>query len=165
MLAVNTANVLQQQSLLDPNTLKSELHFLHVHVYMYVFPTSEVTWAVLRANIVLLNSIDVSACDVTLMVCSELCFSLVCLDALAALEQDIVPDTPPVAASVEYRKSLALSLFYKVHTSSETLPHVYICCLLSPSVLLGVHCGSCFPESGNGCQPLREANLQRNPIL
>ncbi|KAL5509791.1 hypothetical protein EMCRGX_G005217 [Ephydatia muelleri] len=58
VLAVNTANVLQQQSLLDPNTLKN---------------------------------------------------------ALAALEQDIVPDTPPVAASVEYRKSLALSLFYKYY--------------------------------------------------
>ena len=36
------------------------------------------------------------------------------VDALAALQRELTPDTPPAAASVQYRKSLALSLFYKV---------------------------------------------------
>ena len=34
--------------------------------------------------------------------------------ALDALDKELVPNLPPVAASVEYRKSLAISLFYKV---------------------------------------------------
>lgn len=35
--------------------------------------------------------------------------------ALSTLEQEIVPDSPPVSASKKYRKSLALSLFYKFY--------------------------------------------------
>ena len=31
------------------------------------------------------------------------------------MQQELVPDTPPAAASVQYRKSLALSLFYKYY--------------------------------------------------
>ena len=34
--------------------------------------------------------------------------------ALSSLESEIVPDSTPVAASTKYRKSLAISLFYKV---------------------------------------------------
>jgi hypothetical protein len=34
--------------------------------------------------------------------------------ALDALDKELVPNLPPVAASAEYRKSLAISLFYKV---------------------------------------------------
>lgn len=34
--------------------------------------------------------------------------------ALQILSNEIVPNSPPVAASVKYRKELALSLFYKV---------------------------------------------------
>ena len=45
--------------------------------------------------------------------------------AMAALEQEIVPDSPPAAASAQYRKSLALSLFYKVHTMTCVL-HVHV---------------------------------------
>ena len=36
------------------------------------------------------------------------------LGALDALGKELAPNLPPVAASVEYRKSLAISLFYKV---------------------------------------------------
>ncbi|KAJ7388015.1 hypothetical protein OS493_040376, partial [Desmophyllum pertusum] len=35
--------------------------------------------------------------------------------ALSALEQEIVPDSPPASSSKGYRKSLALSLFYKFY--------------------------------------------------
>ena len=34
--------------------------------------------------------------------------------ALETLDKEIVPNLPPAAASVDYRKSLAISLFYKV---------------------------------------------------
>ena len=34
--------------------------------------------------------------------------------ALESLGNEIVPNTPPAAASTQYRKSLATSLFYKV---------------------------------------------------
>ena len=34
--------------------------------------------------------------------------------ALDALDKELVPNLPPAAASVEYRKNLAISLFYKV---------------------------------------------------
>ena len=34
--------------------------------------------------------------------------------ALEALSDEIEPNSPPVAASIAYRKNLALSLFYKV---------------------------------------------------
>ena len=37
--------------------------------------------------------------------------------ALELLGNEIVPNTPPAAASAQYRKSLAISLFYKVDTS------------------------------------------------
>ena len=37
--------------------------------------------------------------------------------ALESLGNEIVPNTPPAAASAQYRKSLAISLFYKVDTS------------------------------------------------
>ena len=43
-----------------------------------------------------------------------LIFLLFSSGALSTLEQEIVPDSPPASASKEYRKSLALSLFYKV---------------------------------------------------
>ncbi|KAL9979239.1 hypothetical protein ACROYT_G016871 [Oculina patagonica] len=35
--------------------------------------------------------------------------------ALSALQQEIVPDSPPASSSKEYRKSLALGLFYKFY--------------------------------------------------
>ena len=38
--------------------------------------------------------------------------------ALELLGNEIVPNTPPAAASAQYRKSLAISLFYKVDTSN-----------------------------------------------
>ena len=45
-----------------------------------------------------------------------------CLGALDALDKEIVPNLPPAAASVEYRKSLAISLFYKVRqTDGQTV--------------------------------------------
>lgn len=44
-----------------------------------------------------------------------LIFLLFSPGALSTLEQEIVPDSPPASASKKYRKSLALSLFYKVH--------------------------------------------------
>lgn len=34
--------------------------------------------------------------------------------ALKALSEEIEPNSPPVAASTQYRKNLAYSLFYKV---------------------------------------------------
>ena len=37
--------------------------------------------------------------------------------ALELLGNEIVPNTPPAAASAQYRKGLAISLFYKVDTS------------------------------------------------
>ena len=33
---------------------------------------------------------------------------------LSVLSDEIVPNLPPAAASIQYRKSLALNLFYKV---------------------------------------------------
>lgn len=45
--------------------------------------------------------------------------------ALKALSDEIKPDSPLVAASAEYRKSLALSLFYKVHINIAFI--AYIC--------------------------------------
>ena len=44
--------------------------------------------------------------------------------ALSTLEQEIVPDSPPAGASKEYRKSLALSLFYKVHMCCKNVSGV-----------------------------------------
>ena len=38
--------------------------------------------------------------------------------ALESLGNEIVPNTPPAAASAKYRKSLAISLFYKVDTAT-----------------------------------------------
>ena len=35
--------------------------------------------------------------------------------ALKELSDEIEPNSPPVAASITYRKNLALSLFYKVY--------------------------------------------------
>ena len=49
------------------------------------------------------------------------CFiHLVLSAALTFLQKELVPDNPPVAASAEYRKSLACSLFYKVYQ----VPHM-----------------------------------------
>ena len=39
--------------------------------------------------------------------------------ALSALQQELVPDSPPASSSKEYRKSLALGLFYKVQSTPD----------------------------------------------
>lgn len=44
---------------------------------------------------------------------------LACAGALDALDKELVPNLPPAAASVEYRKSLAISLFYKVRQTDK----------------------------------------------
>ncbi len=45
----------------------------------------------------------------------------VCVGALEALSQDLVPTPHPAAASADYRKNLALGLFYKVsHWATHT---------------------------------------------
>ena len=46
--------------------------------------------------------------------------------AMDSLGKEIVPNLPPAAASVEYRKSLAISLFFKV----ILLVLLYFCRLL-----------------------------------
>ena len=43
--------------------------------------------------------------------------------ALETLSDELVPNTPPAAATADYRKSLAISLFYKVATQEQTSGH------------------------------------------
>ncbi len=47
----------------------------------------------------------------------------VCVGALEALSKELVPSTNPVAASADYRKNLAIGLFYKV---SHYLDHTHL---------------------------------------
>lgn len=45
------------------------------------------------------------------------------LGALESLSKELVPNSPPEAASPNYRKSLALSLFYKASGNYKQLAY------------------------------------------
>jgi len=51
--------------------------------------------------------------------------------ALNSLAEEIVPDPSPTSASMEYRKSVAMGLFYKVHMTGQRhnfVPGADFCC-------------------------------------
>ena len=56
----------------------------------------------------------------------------VCVGALEALSKELVPSTNPGAASTDYRKNLAIGLFYKV---SHYLDHTHFPLTTPPTVL------------------------------
>eukprot|EP00731_Ephydatia_muelleri_P028954 Em0020g598a len=78
--------------------------------------------------------------------------------ALAALQQELIPDTPPMAASVQYRKSLALSLFYKYYLAcivDEVSPRVKSAAVpYKRAISQGVQTYSSLPSNYPITQPM-----------
>jgi hypothetical protein len=44
-------------------------------------------------------------------------FQILLVGCLSVLEKEIIPESTPLTASAEYRKSLAIGLFYKVNSA------------------------------------------------
>lgn len=66
------------------------------------------------------------------------CFSFA-LAALNSLAEEIVPDPSPTSASKEYRKSVAIGLFYKVRMTGELyvfVPGADFCCRFKGLMML-----------------------------
>lgn len=66
------------------------------------------------------------------------CFSFA-LAALHSLAEEIVPDPSPTSASKEYRKSVAMGLFYKVHMTGQLhnfVPGADFCCRFNGLVMV-----------------------------